>query len=271
MLFGPGRFSILFTAKGTSLSYTAAVFVLLAVNRLSSLLFGTGRFSILFKAMDEDKDRDDDDDADDDAGAQEAGKETTEGVPAVVGGGAGSVVSIVSGSSRSTTVSQYKANQIQSGLLNGEDIARSAFIKCGRGRLFRFKKFLVDEDMNLGSKTEAMARDVYMGGKGGDITSEQFSPTWERHKKRLRESVNNRRSNVANSMKVIFLRKYTRCLPAVISYHAHYYVCFTFPPFFQEYITSVKIFQPCLISRTCARIRITPTVGSSVSTCWCRW
>lgn len=210
--------------KVRRLSYTAAVFVLLAVNRLSSLLFGTGRFSILFKARDKDNDRDDD--ADDDADDQEAGKETTEGVPAVVGGGSVSQVenlSIVttSDSSRITTISQYKANQIKSGLSNGEDIARSAFIKCGRGKLFRFKKFLLDEDMNLGSKTEAMARDVYMGGKGGDITSEQFSPTWERHKKKLRESVNNRRSNVANSMKVIFLRKYTQCLPAVITYHAH--------------------------------------------------
>ena len=108
-----------------------------------------------------------------------------------------------------TSTQSYHENQKINGSVRGDTHDEGTFVSFSRGKLFRKKKFVLESDLQLGSTLEKTVRNHYYGGTEAKIkTSKDFQPTWDKHKKKLKESINKRRSNVSNAMKAIFLREY---------------------------------------------------------------
>ena len=101
----------------------------------------------------------------------------------------------------------YHKIQKENGLSMDEKAKRLWFVEFGRFQLFRRNKWLYDEDMLSGSTVEKMVQKQYLlEWEGG--TKREFAGTWSFYGKLTWDVVNRRRSNVANTMKGIFLREY---------------------------------------------------------------
>ena len=107
-----------------------------------------------------------------------------------------------------TLLTDYEQNEKNGGLLRKDKHDRGWIVTLGRSKVFRLKKFVMDNDLLLGSSLCTMVRGHYQTSTGGIKSEEDFAPIWEKHKRTLQKAVNSRRSNASNTLKGYFLGKY---------------------------------------------------------------